>query len=241
MLSSFFYKFADTILKKYSSTIATVFTALMSYVLFAHELTVNFFIGVAIVFISMHQFFTFGEQVSVRARGAQRRAAVHAGEEMRACTMRRRNRLGRWPQKTNHRHPGCDGLLCIWRRTPQQAMCRQLTRCMPALGMKRRCSAHDVVFAPGHASDAPPMHLATHAHAPWPHSVIRSFMAGWLTAAACPRLPCMQKNKSKPKMLYSPSLEHVTTALGPGGTYGQQYNGQSYGALSPKSQKAQMV
>lgn len=64
VLSSFFYKFADTILKKYSSTIATVFTALMSYALFAHELTVNFFIGVAIVFISMHQFFTFGEQVS---------------------------------------------------------------------------------------------------------------------------------------------------------------------------------
>eukprot|EP00877_Chromochloris_zofingiensis_P012402 jgi/Chrzof1/7415/Cz02g22130.t1 len=62
VLSSFFYKFADTILKKYSSTIATIFTALMSWGLFNHSLTMNFGIGVSIVFISMHQFFTFGDK-----------------------------------------------------------------------------------------------------------------------------------------------------------------------------------
>eukprot|EP00882_Tetradesmus_deserticola_P016135 GHRQ01017213.1.p1 GENE.GHRQ01017213.1~~GHRQ01017213.1.p1 ORF type:complete len:244 (+),score=90.05 GHRQ01017213.1:1285-2016(+) len=62
ILSSFFYKFADTILKKYSSTIATIFTALMSWAMFGHQLTVNFLIGVSIVFVSMHQFFTFGDK-----------------------------------------------------------------------------------------------------------------------------------------------------------------------------------
>lgn len=67
ILSSFFYKFADTILKKYSSTIATIFTAVMSYVMFGHELTVNFFIGVSIVFISMHQFFSFGDKPGAKA------------------------------------------------------------------------------------------------------------------------------------------------------------------------------
>lgn len=38
-------QFADTILKKYSSTVATIFTGLMSAALFGHELTINFFIG----------------------------------------------------------------------------------------------------------------------------------------------------------------------------------------------------
>eukprot|EP00983_Pelagomonas_calceolata_P123058 1160966-Pelagomonas_calceolata.AAC.7 len=60
ILSSFFYKYADTILKKYSSTIATIFTALMSWVLFGHSLTVNFILGVSIVLISMHQVFAPG-------------------------------------------------------------------------------------------------------------------------------------------------------------------------------------
>ncbi|KAK3268636.1 hypothetical protein CYMTET_22866 [Cymbomonas tetramitiformis] len=58
IVSSFFFKFADTILKKYSSTVATIFTGLMSAALFGHELTVNFGIGVTIVFISMHLFFS---------------------------------------------------------------------------------------------------------------------------------------------------------------------------------------
>eukprot|EP00878_Enallax_costatus_P033762 GHUV01037317.1.p1 GENE.GHUV01037317.1~~GHUV01037317.1.p1 ORF type:complete len:170 (+),score=32.52 GHUV01037317.1:960-1469(+) len=62
ILSSFFYKFADTILKKYSSTIATIFTAIMSWAMFGHHLTANFLIGVSIVFVSMHQFFTFGDK-----------------------------------------------------------------------------------------------------------------------------------------------------------------------------------
>ncbi|KAG2487032.1 hypothetical protein HYH03_014278 [Edaphochlamys debaryana] len=65
VLSSFFYKFADTILKKYSSTIATIWTALLSFALFGHALTINFFLGVSIVFVSMHQFFTYGDKPKV--------------------------------------------------------------------------------------------------------------------------------------------------------------------------------
>lgn len=61
ILSSFFFKYADTILKKYSSTIATIFTAVMSYILFGHELSINFVVGVSIVLISMHQFFSYGD------------------------------------------------------------------------------------------------------------------------------------------------------------------------------------
>ena len=60
ILSSFFFKFADTILKKYSSTIATIFTGLLSAALFGHSLTLNFALGVSIVFISMHLFFSMG-------------------------------------------------------------------------------------------------------------------------------------------------------------------------------------
>ena len=70
VLSSFFYKYADTILKKYSSTIATIFTALLAFVLFHHPLTVNFFIGVSIVLISMHQFFSFGHLTAHKTAGS---------------------------------------------------------------------------------------------------------------------------------------------------------------------------
>ncbi|MQL80819.1 hypothetical protein Taro_013273 [Colocasia esculenta] len=58
ILSSFFFKYADTILKKYSSTVATIFTGIASAALFGHTLTVNFMLGISIVFISMHQFFS---------------------------------------------------------------------------------------------------------------------------------------------------------------------------------------
>lgn len=58
ILSSFFFKYADTILKKYSSTVATIFTGIASAVLFGHTLTMNFVLGISIVFISMHQFFS---------------------------------------------------------------------------------------------------------------------------------------------------------------------------------------
>ncbi|KAH9670508.1 CMP-sialic acid transporter 3 [Citrus sinensis] len=58
ILSSFFFKYADTILKKYSSTVATIFTGLASAALFGHTLTMNFILGISIVFISMHQFFS---------------------------------------------------------------------------------------------------------------------------------------------------------------------------------------
>ncbi|XP_017700478.1 CMP-sialic acid transporter 5-like isoform X2 [Phoenix dactylifera] len=58
ILSSFFFKYADTILKKYSSTVATIFTGIASALLFGHTLTINFMLGISIVFISMHQFFS---------------------------------------------------------------------------------------------------------------------------------------------------------------------------------------
>lgn len=58
ILSSFFFKYADTILKKYSSTVATIFTGIASAALFGHTLTINFLLGISIVFISMHQFFS---------------------------------------------------------------------------------------------------------------------------------------------------------------------------------------
>lgn len=58
ILSSFFLKYADAILKKYSSTVATIFTGIASAVLFGHTLTMNFLLGISIVFISMHQFFS---------------------------------------------------------------------------------------------------------------------------------------------------------------------------------------
>ncbi|XVE97178.1 hypothetical protein REPUB_Repub02eG0288900 [Reevesia pubescens] len=58
ILSSFFFKYADTILKKYSSTVATIFTGIGSAALFGHTLTMNFILGISIVFISMHQFFS---------------------------------------------------------------------------------------------------------------------------------------------------------------------------------------
>ncbi|GJN27206.1 hypothetical protein PR202_gb15205 [Eleusine coracana subsp. coracana] len=48
----------DTILKKYSSTVATIFTGLASAVFLGQPLTVNFLLGISIVFISMHQFFS---------------------------------------------------------------------------------------------------------------------------------------------------------------------------------------
>ncbi|PIM99479.1 putative UDP-galactose transporter [Handroanthus impetiginosus] len=58
ILSSFFFKYADTILKKYSSTVATIFTGIASALLFGHALTINFMLGISVVFISMHQFFS---------------------------------------------------------------------------------------------------------------------------------------------------------------------------------------
>lgn len=55
MDSDVIYIFSDTILKKYSSTVATIFTGIASAVLFGHTLTINFMLGISIVFISMHQ------------------------------------------------------------------------------------------------------------------------------------------------------------------------------------------
>nr|KAJ0195991.1 hypothetical protein LSAT_V11C700369940 [Lactuca sativa] len=40
---------------QYSSTVATIFTGFASATLFGHTLTINFLLGISIVFISMHQ------------------------------------------------------------------------------------------------------------------------------------------------------------------------------------------
>jgi hypothetical protein len=42
-------------LKKYSSTVATIFTGLASAAFLGHKLTNNFLLGISVVFISMHQ------------------------------------------------------------------------------------------------------------------------------------------------------------------------------------------
>ena len=55
MLYTFLWCITDTILKKYSSTVATIFTGIASAALFGHTLTINFILGISIVFISMHQ------------------------------------------------------------------------------------------------------------------------------------------------------------------------------------------
>ncbi|GMI94181.1 UDP-GALACTOSE TRANSPORTER 6, UDP-galactose transporter 6 [Hibiscus trionum] len=68
ILSSFFFKYADTILKKYSSTIATIFTGIASAVLFGHTLTINFVLGISVVIISMHQFFSSHSKVKDELR-----------------------------------------------------------------------------------------------------------------------------------------------------------------------------
>ncbi|KAI3688369.1 hypothetical protein L1987_82081 [Smallanthus sonchifolius] len=69
ILSSFFFKYADTILKKYSSTVATIFTGFASAALFGHTLTINFMLGISIVFISMHQFFSSLAKVKEEENG----------------------------------------------------------------------------------------------------------------------------------------------------------------------------
>ncbi|KDD76087.1 hypothetical protein H632_c362p2 [Helicosporidium sp. ATCC 50920] len=82
ILSSFFFKYADTILKKYSSTIATIFTAVMSAVLFGHTLSPNFCIGVSIVFISMHIFFSLGGTKGGKAPPGQKLAKLTVSPSM---------------------------------------------------------------------------------------------------------------------------------------------------------------
>ncbi|TKY50567.1 CMP-sialic acid transporter 3 [Spatholobus suberectus] len=77
ILSSFFFKYADTILKKYSSTVATIFTGIASAVLFGHTLTMNFIIGISIVFISMHQFFSPLSKVRDEQNGVLELHDVH--------------------------------------------------------------------------------------------------------------------------------------------------------------------
>lgn len=57
---------------------ATIFTALLSWAAFGHALTVNFLVGVSIVVVSMHQFFSFGGDAGA-ARGGSGKGSVAAG------------------------------------------------------------------------------------------------------------------------------------------------------------------
>ena len=57
VLASLFLKFADTIMKKFSSNIATLVTGLLSATLFNQKLTSNFLIAFAMVSVSLHQFY----------------------------------------------------------------------------------------------------------------------------------------------------------------------------------------
>lgn len=41
----------------------------MSWAMFGHQLTMNFLIGVSIVFVSMHQFFSFGDKAGQKTAG----------------------------------------------------------------------------------------------------------------------------------------------------------------------------
>eukprot|EP00246_Nothoceros_aenigmaticus_P012722 TRINITY_DN4077_c0_g1_i1.p1 TRINITY_DN4077_c0_g1~~TRINITY_DN4077_c0_g1_i1.p1 ORF type:complete len:405 (-),score=56.97 TRINITY_DN4077_c0_g1_i1:341-1555(-) len=84
VLSSFFFKYADAILKKYSSTVATIFTGLASAALFGHALTINFLLGVTIVFISMHQFFSSMSKGKDSAGHQQGDGETHSGGMMKS-------------------------------------------------------------------------------------------------------------------------------------------------------------
>ncbi|CAN6483151.1 unnamed protein product [Victoria cruziana] len=85
ILSSFFFKYADTILKKYSSTVATIFTGIASAALFGHTLTVNFMLGISIVFISMHQFFSPLSKVKEEQNGAVEIMEVQKNHRLVLC------------------------------------------------------------------------------------------------------------------------------------------------------------
>ncbi|PPR80588.1 hypothetical protein GOBAR_AA40124 [Gossypium barbadense] len=93
ILSSFFFKYADTILKKYSSTIATIFTGIASAVLFGHTLTINFVLGISVVIISMHQFFSSYSKVKDEQRSGNFKMVESIGSQ--------RSRDASFPNKTD--------------------------------------------------------------------------------------------------------------------------------------------
>ena len=71
VLSTFFFKFADSVMKKHSSNAATIFTALLSAVMFGQTLRSNFVVGGVIVLISMHLF--YAKPDSLLANGGESR------------------------------------------------------------------------------------------------------------------------------------------------------------------------
>lgn len=52
-------------LKKYSSTLATIFTALLSAAIFKHELALNFLLAVITISCSMHIYFSKGKDLAL--------------------------------------------------------------------------------------------------------------------------------------------------------------------------------
>ncbi|PPD66300.1 hypothetical protein GOBAR_AA23507 [Gossypium barbadense] len=108
ILSSFFFKYADTILKKYSSTVATIFTGIASAILFGHTLTMNFILGISIVFISMHQFFSPLSKVKEEQENGMLEPVDY---------------------KENHRDNDCtffsNSLTRIWQKNPTEFMSKE--------------------------------------------------------------------------------------------------------------------
>lgn len=91
--------------RRYSSTIATLFTALLSAALFGHSLTLNFCIGVSIVGISMHQFFSQGPPPPAPPPPPVRAQSVASGRPQRPLTHRCRLpaiRVCSLPTNTHH-------------------------------------------------------------------------------------------------------------------------------------------
>ena len=68
VLASLFLKFADTIMKKFSSNIATLVTGLLSAIFFSQQLTSNFFIAFAMVSVALHQFYNLKPGYAVPTR-----------------------------------------------------------------------------------------------------------------------------------------------------------------------------
>ncbi|XAR65853.1 hypothetical protein NMG60_11011829 [Bertholletia excelsa] len=68
ILSSFFFKYADTILKKYSSTVATIFTGIASAALFGHTLTINFILGSLLCLSQCTSFFHLFQRLRMSHR-----------------------------------------------------------------------------------------------------------------------------------------------------------------------------
>lgn len=82
VLASLFLKFADTIMKKFSSNIATLVTGLLSATLFNQKLTSNFLIAFAMVSVSLHQFYNLKPGYSVPQKLAKSSSPISSGADL---------------------------------------------------------------------------------------------------------------------------------------------------------------